>query len=95
MPTPRVLTNQPWADVVIDLRINRTGPLPTRSFTGRRKVTVGDATVAGIRRGDEPVQAILKWTDATGFTAAVVTLSGAGAEKYSVSDFLGFARSTG
>lgn len=41
----RILRDQPWADVVLDLRANRTIPMPTRPFGGRRKATPGDVVI--------------------------------------------------
>jgi hypothetical protein len=78
----RIRTDQRWADVVVDLRANRSMPLPTRDFNGRRKAYVGNATISGTRRSNTHAHAvgILKWTDETGFTGAVVTLPGAGGE---------------
>lgn len=76
-PTSRVLTDQTWADVVVDLRHDRTGPLPTRPFAGRRKIETEHGLISGTLRG-EGMQ-ILKWTDATGFTGAIVGTNSEGA----------------
>lgn len=88
--TSRILTDLRWADVVVDLRANRSMPLPTKPFTGRRK-SVGDGgAISGTRRSTTHAHdmGIVKWTDETGFTGAVVTLPGAGGEFCSMENVL-------
>lgn len=76
MPSPRILTDTAWADIAVDMRTDRSTSLPTSPFVGRRKISLDGATVSGTRRNvyaDGPDTLILKWTDQTGFTGAVVT----------------------
>lgn len=86
MPTDTALphlvrTDIGWADVVIDLRNDRTAPIRATRPGGRRKAkaAIGDTRITGsafrTTTGDGPAvdEQYLIWTDPTGFTAAVVT----------------------
>lgn len=67
-----VLRDQPWADVVVDLRGDPRPALPSRPFTGRRKAAADGVQIAATTRGGATKMSIVKWTDRAGFTGAVV-----------------------